>query len=162
MRDERKPVHGRRWHRAATALLLASIGLLAGCGRSILDLVPQDFVDGSYTVGLRSPSIVDQFVTPNWMREQPTFDIVKLDGAITVTSTSDDVVSLGPAQQVLETDDGWMVQFSWSGLTDGNHYWQVLFTVEGCSMAEAVDADLGFGPDGVWRVPLRTCVVAVR
>lgn len=146
--------------RARTAL--CALLLIAGCGGSPLDLLPNSFGDGSYRVGLRSPRIVDPLVTPNWMRTQPTFDIVKLDGVVTVSPTSDPHVSPGPAQLVSETEDGWVMQFAWTGLDDGNHYWEMTFSRDDCTMAVAVDADLGIGPDGVWRVDLGRCVLEER
>ena len=159
-------VRRARWPRGRDGrvwVILGALALLGGCGGTPMDLLPDNFGDGAYRIGLRSPVIVDPVVTPNWMRIQPTFDIVKLDGVVTVSPTSDPHVSPGPAQLVEETEDGgWVVQLSWTGLDDGNHYWEMAFSADGCTMAEAVDADLGIGPDGIWRVALRGCLLEAR
>lgn len=163
MRDNVRHARASR-SRGAHGWLAVGLGiLLSGCGGSPADLLPDNFGDGSYRIGLRSPVIVDHLVTPNWMRIQPTFDIVKLDGVITVSPTSDPHVTPGRAQLATETEGGgWIVQLSWTGLEDGNHYWEMTFSADGCTMAEAVDADLGVGPDGVWRVAFRGCLLEAR
>lgn len=121
-----------------------------------------ELTDGDYHVRLQAPVILDEFVTPGWMRTEPSIDFTIRAGVLTVTASGGNLVATGPAQLFRADPDNWLTEFSWSELQDGDHYWSVELRGSDCGMAKAVDADLGHGLNGVFTVELRRCTLERR
>jgi hypothetical protein len=141
-------------------VVLALSLMSVGC-RGVTDVDVPDLVDGTYSVALTRPVIVDEFVTPSWMRNELSIDFTINGASALVTGSANDLVVVGAPLLFHETPDGWTARFSWSGLHDGNHYWLLSLTGEECLMAQAVDADLDVGP-GLFTVDLRGCALQMR
>lgn len=138
--------------------VLVVIGLTGACDNFTAP-ESDDLTDGRYNVTMWAPVIVNEFVTPEWMYLEPSVDFTIEDGAMTVTSSRNDVVATGPPQLFEENAAGWSAEFAWTDRQDGFHYWSVQLRGTECSMALAVDADL---PGGVFTVELRRCQIERR
>jgi hypothetical protein len=136
---------------------------VAACGSGPMEPSAADLRDGEYTVRLSAPVLVNEFITPSWMTEEPVIDYVKNGNALAVRVASESLVPIGAVQRFARIGDAWVVHFAWRPKQDGNHYWRVTFDGNGCIGASAVDADLfGSGADGVWTVDLEDCVIEMQ
>ena len=118
--------------------------------------------DGDYRLRLQAPVILDEFVTPGWMRTEPSIDFSVQAGVLTVTASAGGLVATGEAQLFRADLDKWLTEFSLAERQDGDHFWSVELGGSECGMAKAVDADLGIGPNGVFTVELRRCTLERR
>lgn len=155
MRGESATQANRR--REAWGCWLMAAALVAGCGESPTGL-DGGLPDGSYVITTGDPRIVDEFVTPGWMREMPTIEFTKQGSSFMVTGSSDDLVVLGAVQLAEEENGFWRVWFGWAP-DEVHHYWEILMTAGECAAA-AVDADLGIPPTGSLTVVLEECSIA--
>ncbi len=148
---------GTRSHGRLVCLVLAT--LVAGCGENPLG-VKGGLPDGAYVVTTGEPRVINDFVTPGWMREMPAIHFTKEGSSFVVTDSSDDLVVLGAVQLAVEENGFWRVHFGWAP-SEEDHYWEILMTMDQCSAAAVTD-DLGVPPTGSLTVILRECSIARR
>ena len=158
-RMARKPRH--RWRGAVHTWIALAVPLCAGCD-AITGGGPA-LPDGDYRVTLTGPIIEEPLVTPGWIGTGVSLDLTRVGVDLSSTASSGSVVTIGSAQRFESNGDGWTAEFSLARLDDGEHYWRFEITSgERCTMAVAVDADLGVGPTGALTVPFRRCDISRR
>lgn len=142
---------------------LALLALVAACESPMEPLV--ELPDGVYTLNMLGPRILSPLLTPSWMGWSPiAVDFLKRGDDLDVTLSTNDLVALGPVQLFEATDTSWVAQFSWSGIVDGTHYWEVEIRSggRGCASAKAVNEDLGIGPGGDLTIQYASCLFVMR
>ena len=148
---------------AGGALVALGLALFAtGCSDGTLGPPAGELPDGTYTVTLAEPIIVEPLVTPSWMGRGLSIDFTKAGDVLTVTGSTDDLVVLGPSLGFTPGSESASALFSWQEVDDGEHYWEVELTADECLVGKAVDADLGYGPLGVWTVRMARCSLERR
>lgn len=134
------------------------LSTLAGCG--VLSGGPE-LPDGDYRLRLSEARFPNPFLAPEWMTYIVELDFTRRGDVVSVTASAGGIVSEGPAQRFEAIQEGWLLEFSLSGREGGSHYWSVEITDERCTMAQAVDAFLPVGDDGL-VVPFTACFITRR
>lgn len=139
-------------------LILIFALCLTGC-----DLVSTgpDLPNGDYRLRLSEQRFANPFLAPEWMTYIVELDFTRRGDAVSITASAGGIVSEGPVQRFEALPDTWLLEFALAGREGGSHYWSVEITEERCTMAQAVDAFLPTGDDGL-RVPFTACFITRR